>query len=144
MIKLLTINRYVIFCYKTLRIGGISLKVTFLDRSSQFFFRHSRIVRWWFNLSLSIKLMLAFSISSLIILSGGGVAYYLAMSGKELRSNIGILMTFTGITSVFIFLYGLYISYLISTPLRRAVNFAETLSKGDLTPTLYSLSLIHI
>ncbi len=116
------------------------MKVAFLERFSQLFFRHSRIVRWWFNLSLSIKLMLAFLISAIINLSGGGAAYFLAMSGTNLQTNFGILMIFSGIASAFIFLYGLYIAYLTSTPLRRAVNFAETLAKGDLTPNLYSVT----
>lgn len=119
---------------------GIPLKVALLERFNQFFFRHSRIVRWWFNLSLPIKLMLAFLISAIINLSGGGAAYYLAMSGKNLQANIGILMTFSGIASALIVLYGLYIAYLTSTPLRNAVNFAETLAKGDLTPTLYCVT----
>lgn len=112
------------------------MKITFLERINQFFFRHSRIVRWWFNLSLSIKLMLAFSISAVIPILGGGTAYFLAMNGKDAQANIGILMIFSGIASALIFLYGLYIAYLTSTPLRSAVTFAETLSKGDLTPTL--------
>lgn len=115
------------------------MKVAFLERVNQFFFRHSRIVRWWFNLSLSIKLMLAFFISAIINLSGGGAAYYLAMSG-DLQTHIGSLMTFSSIASALIFLYGLYIAYLTATPLRRAVNFAETLAKGDLTPSLYSVT----
>jgi len=116
------------------------LKVAFLERFSQLFFRHSRIVRWWFNLSLTIKLMLAFLISAIINLSGGGAAYFLAMNGTNLQTNFGILMIFSGIASAFIFLFGLYIAYLTSTPLRRAVNFAEALAKGDLTPSLYSLT----
>jgi len=47
-------------------------------------------------------------------------------------------MIFSGTSSVLIFLYELYIAYLTSTPLRRAVNFAKTLAKGDLTPSLSS------
>ena len=114
--------------------------VAFLERFNQFFFRHSRIVRWWFNLSLSIKLMLAFFISAMINVSCGAAVYFIVMNGKDLQTNIGILMIFTGIASALIFLYGLYIAYLTSTPLRHAVNFAETLAKGDLTPSLYSLT----
>lgn len=114
--------------------------VEFLERFNQFFFRHSSIVRWWFNLSLSIKLMLAFLISAFINLSCGGAVYFLVKSGKDLQTHIGSLMIVSGIASALIFLYGLYIAYLTSTPLRRAVNFAETVSKGDLTPSLYSLT----
>lgn len=113
---------------------------TFLERFSQFLVRHSRIIRWWFNLSLSYKLVLAFSISALINLSGGGFAYFLALKGNDLIAHIETLMIFTTLASLLIFLYGLYISYLTSTPLRRAVNFAETLAKGDLTPNLYCLT----
>jgi methyl-accepting chemotaxis protein len=116
------------------------LIVEFLERFNQFFFRHSSIVRWWFNLSLSIKLMLAFLISALINLSCGGTVYFLVKSGKDIQTNIASLMIVSGIASALIFLYGLFIAYLTSTPLRRAVNFAETVSKGDLTPSLYSLT----
>ena len=84
--------------------------------------------------------MLAFLICAIINLSGGGAAYFLAMSGTNSQTNIGILMIFSGLASASIFLYGLYIAYLTSTPLRRAVNFAETLAKGDLTPNLYSVT----
>ncbi len=115
------------------------MKLPVLERFNQFFFQHSRIVRLWFNLSLSITLMLAFFISAIINLSGGGAAYYLAMSGN-LQTHIGSLMIFSSIASALIFLYGLYIAYLTATPLRRAVNFAETLAKGDLTPSLYSVT----
>lgn len=111
-----------------------------LDRLSKFLVRHSRIIRWWFNLSLSHKLVLAFSISALINLSGGGFAYYLALQGQDLVAHIGTLMIVTTLASLLIFLYGLYISFLTSTPLRRSVNFAETLAKGDLTPSLYCLT----
>ena len=116
------------------------MKLAFLEQFNQFFFRHSSLVRWWFNLSLSIKLMLAFFISAMINLSCGGAVYFLVISGKDLQTNIGTVMIFSGIASALIFLYGLYIAYLTSTPLRRAVDFAETLAKGDLTPTLYSLT----
>lgn len=112
----------------------------FLERFSQFLVRHSRIIRWWFNLSLSHKLVLAFSISALINLSSGGFAYYLALSGNDLITHIKTLMIFTTLASLLIFIYGLYISFLTSTPLRRAVDFAETLAKGDLTPKLYCLT----
>ena len=112
----------------------------FLDRFSKFLVRHSRIIRWWFNLSLSHKLVIAFGISALINLSGGGFAYFLVLRGDDLIAHIGTLMIFTSLASVLIFLYGLYISFLTATPLRRAVDFAETVAKGDLTPTLYSLT----
>ena len=111
-----------------------------LDRFSKFLVHHSRIIRWWFNLSLSSKLVLAFSISALINLSGGGFAYFLALKGNNLLAHIQTLMIFTTLASLLIFLYGLYISFLTSTPLNRAVNFAETLAKGDLTPNLYCLT----
>lgn len=112
----------------------------FLERFSQILVRHSRIIRWWFNLALSHKLILAFSISALINFSSGGFAYYLALKGNDLIAHIQTLMIFTTLASLLIFLYGLYISFLTATPLRRAVDFAETLAKGDLTPTLYCLT----
>jgi len=84
--------------------------------------------------------MLAFLISAFINLSCGGTVYYLVKSGKDIQTNIASLMIISGIASALIFLYGLFIAYLTSTPLRRAVNFAETVSKGDLTPSLYSLT----
>jgi len=84
--------------------------------------------------------MLAFLISAFINLSCGGTVYYLVKSGKDIQTNIASLMIVSGIASALIFLYGLFIAYLTSTPLRRAVNFAETVSKGDLTPSLYSLT----
>lgn len=111
-----------------------------LDQFSKFLVQHSRIIRWWFNLSLSHKLVLAFSISAFINLSGGGFAYLLVLKGNDLLAHIGILMIFTTLASLLIFFYGLYISFLTSTPLRRAAYFAETLAKGDLTPKLYCLT----
>ncbi|AFM41405.1 methyl-accepting chemotaxis protein [Desulfosporosinus acidiphilus SJ4] len=112
----------------------------FLDRLSRFLVLKSRIIRWWFNLSLSHKLTLAFSISAIINLSGGGFAYYLAVKGDNLVAHIGTLLLVTTLASLLIFLYGLYISFLTSTPLQRSVEFAETLAKGDLTPQLYCLT----
>ena len=112
----------------------------FLEESSQFFVRHSRIVRWWFNLTLSTKLILAFAISAFINLFTGSVAYFLALMGRNIQTQIGTLMILTTVASVLIFLYGLYIAFLTSTPLRRAVSFADTLAKGDLTPELHCLT----
>lgn len=112
----------------------------FLERVSQFFVRHSRIVRWWFNLTLATKLVLAFSISALITFSAGGFVYILVKRGVDIQSHINTLVILTALASAFIFLYGLYIAFLTSTPLRRAVNFAETLAKGDLTPNLYCMT----
>ncbi|KLU64130.1 methyl-accepting chemotaxis protein McpA [Desulfosporosinus acididurans] len=113
---------------------------SFLERLSQYLFRHSRIIRWWFNLTLSHKLILAFLISALINLSSGGFAYYLALRGGKLVTHIETLLIFSTLASLLIFLYGLYISFLTSRPLRHAVDFADTLAKGDLTPTLSSLT----
>ncbi len=112
----------------------------YLERFSRFFFRNSRVVRWWFNLSLSTKLVLAFSISALMNFSGVGFAYYLAKMGMDIQMHIGSVMIFTTLASVLILLYGLYISFLTTSPLRHAVNFAQTLAKGDLTPQLHSLT----
>lgn len=111
-----------------------------LERLSRFFYKHVGFVRWWFNLTLATKLILAFSINAFITLFFGGIVYYLVKSGTDLRQNVGILLTLTIIASVIIVMYGLYIAYLTSTPLRRSVNFAETIAGGDLTPTLYCMT----
>ena len=111
----------------------------FLERFSQYLFRHSKIIRWWFNLTLSHKLILAFLISALINFSSG-VTYYLTLRGDKLVTHIEIILISSSIASLLIFFYGLYIAFLTSTPLLRAVDFADTLAKGDLTPTINSLT----
>lgn len=110
----------------------------FLDRMSCFFSRHSRIVHWWFNLGVATKLILAFGINSLVILSSGGTVYYLVKNG-DIADHIGFILTLTIIVSIAIFLYGCYISFLIVTPLRRGAVFAEQVSQGDLTASLYCM-----
>lgn len=112
---------------------------SFLDRVSEFFFKHTSIVRWWFNLSVSAKLNLAFGINALITVLAGGVIYYMVKTGANLEQNIGIFLVLLIIAGFVIFIYGLYISYLIATPLRRGVKFAERVAKGDLTATVYSM-----
>lgn len=112
---------------------------SFLDRISEFFFKHSSIVRWWFNLSVSAKLNLAFGINAMITMLAGGFMYFMVKTGADLAHNIGIFTVLLVIAGLIIFVYGLYISYLIATPLRRGVYFAEKMAKGDLTATLYSM-----
>lgn len=112
---------------------------SFLDRISEFFFKHSGIVRWWFNLSVSAKLSLAFGINALITLVAGGAVYFMVKTGANLEQNILIYLVSLVIAGLIIFIYGLYISYLVATPLRRGVQFAEKMAQGDLTATLYSM-----
>lgn len=107
----------------------------FLDRMSYFFARHSRIVHWWFNLGVATKLILAFGINSLITLGSGAVVYILVRKGN-IADNIGLILVLTLIVSIVIFLYGCYIAFLIVTPLRRGVTFAEQVAEGDLTVNL--------
>lgn len=111
----------------------------FLNSISEYFFKHSRIVRWWFNLSVSSKLSLAFVINALIMLAAGGTIYYMVQSGAEVEKNIGGFLAFMIAASIIILLYGTYISFLISTPLRNGVKFAEQVAKGDLTAILYCM-----
>jgi len=111
----------------------------FLNRISEYFFKHSRIVRWWFNLSVASKLSLAFVINALIMLTAGGTVYYMVVSGADVAKNIGVFFAFMIAASIIILLYGNYISFLIATPLRHGVKFAEQVAKGDLTATLYSM-----
>lgn len=112
---------------------------SFLNRISEYFFRHSRIVRWWFNLSVSSKLSLAFGINALIILSAGGTIYSMVKTGLDLKDNIGTFLVLMILTSLIVLLYGQYIAFLVSTPLRHGVEFAEHVAKGDLTASLYSM-----
>ena len=112
----------------------------FLERFGQFFFKHSRIVRWWFNLSLATKLIIAFSINASITLAAGSTVYYLVQKGTSLEHNIGMVLILTAVTSGFIILYGLYIAYLTVTPLRRGVEFATVVAEGNLTPNLYCMT----
>lgn len=111
----------------------------FLDRMSLFFFKHSRIVHWWFNLCISTKLVLAFGISTLVTLATGSSIYILSKMGNNIENSIGFILTLTIILSILTLLYGLYISFLVTSPLRRAVSFAEQVAQGDLTATLYSM-----
>lgn len=111
----------------------------FLNRMSSFFMKHSRIVRWWFNVSISTKLAMAFGISSFLILAAGGSVYILSSMGKDITHNSNFILILTIICSFITFLYGLYIAFLITSPLRRGVKFAEKVAEGDLTATLDSL-----
>ena len=110
-----------------------------LERFSRFAARHSRIVRWWFNLSLATKLIIAFLVSALINFLGGNLSYIFNLMGKPIKDQFALLLINT-IASIVILLYGIYIAYLTSSPLRRAVNFADILAQGDLTPELQSLN----
>ncbi|HVJ49806.1 HAMP domain-containing methyl-accepting chemotaxis protein [Desulfitobacterium sp.] len=110
----------------------------FFDRMSHFFFKHSRIVHWWFNLGVSTKLILAFGINALITLASGGTVYIMAQRG-DLVSHIGLILILTIICSLFIFLYGCYIAFLIVSPLRRTVSFSEQVAQGDLTASLSTM-----
>lgn len=113
---------------------------TFLERFGQFFFKHSRIVRWWFNLGLAAKLIIAFSINASITLAAGGIVYYFVKKGTNLQHHISVVLILTAIASGFIILYGLYIAFLTATPLRRGVQFAQVVAEGDLTPDLYCMT----
>lgn len=108
----------------------------FLNRMSSFFFRHSRIVRWWFNLGVSTKLTLAFGISSFITLAAGSSVYILSGMGKNIADNTSLILMLTIFCSIITFFYGLYIAFLITSPLRQGVKFAEQVAEGDLTATL--------
>ncbi len=107
----------------------------FLERISSFTFKHSRIVRWWFNRNISLKLILAFTINALATLSAGLVTYYLVQTGT-IEQDIRILLVLIAIVSLFIVLYGFYIAFLTATPIRHSVEFAKTVAEGDLTPNL--------
>lgn len=111
----------------------------YLNRLSEFFFKHSRIVRWWFNLSVSSKLSMAFGINTLFMLLAGGTIYYMVKTGADLEKNIWTFLIFMIVASLVLLLYGLYISFLVSTPLRRGVEFAERVAQGDLTAVLYCM-----
>ncbi|MGE4272004.1 MAG: methyl-accepting chemotaxis protein [Desulfitobacterium sp.] len=111
----------------------------FLNRISEFFFKHSRIVRWWFNLSVSSKLALAFGINAMITISAGGIIYYMVRTGADLEQNIGLYLALLVTAGIIVLFYGLYISFLVATPLRHSVIFAEKVAKGDLTATIYSM-----
>lgn len=110
----------------------------FLDRMSLFFSNHSRIVHWWFNLGVATKLIMAFGINALITLGSGGTIYFLVQRG-DLTDHIGMILTLTVILSIVMLLYGCYIAFLVVTPLRRGVAFAEQVAQGDLTATLYCM-----
>lgn len=112
----------------------------FLQKFSVFFFRRFRIVRWWFNLSLATKLVIAFAINASVTIAFGGIIYYLVQSGKDFQEHLGFLLGAVCIASVVILLYGMYIAFLTSTPLLKSVGFAKTIADGDLTPSLSCLS----
>lgn len=105
-----------------------------LERVSLFAFKHFRVVRWWFNLNLSYKLVMAFAINGLITMAAGLLTYYFVKTGTDIQQQSILVLIF--IVSLFIILYGCYIAYLTTTPIRSSVKFAETVAKGDLTPTL--------
>lgn len=111
----------------------------FLDRMSLFFFKHSRIVRWWFNRAVSTKLVMAFGISAFITLAAGGSVFILSKIGISISKNINLILGLTLLSSLLIFLYGLYIAFLITSPLRRGVSFAEQVAQGDLNAVLYCM-----
>ncbi|KLU59555.1 methyl-accepting chemotaxis protein McpA [Peptococcaceae bacterium CEB3] len=108
----------------------------YVEWTSQFFFKHVGIVRWWFNLALAGKLILAFVINALITLLAGTAVLLMARSGMNIAQHLDFILSLTLIASTLILLYGLYISVLTSRPLRRAVAFAQVVAEGDLTPRL--------
>ncbi len=112
----------------------------FLDRLSHFFYNHSRVVRWWFNLSLSIKLILSFSINAIIPSAIGLFVFFLVKSGSNIQERVNHILIFSFIATAIIFFYGLYIAFLTSTPIHRSLEFAKTVAAGDLTPNLYSMT----
>lgn len=112
----------------------------FLDRLSRFFYEHSRVVRWWFNLSLRAKLLLTFSIISGLILIAGVFVYTAVSSGMNMQAQVGKMLAVSISVSSLTFLYGVYVAYLTSTPVRRGVEFAQIVARGDLTPQLESIS----
>ena len=112
----------------------------FLDRLSHYFIKHSSIVRWWFNLSLSVKLILSFSINALMTSAIGLSMFFLVKSGSNIQDRIDLILIFSLIASGIILFYGLYIAFLTITPIHRSLEFAKTVASGDLTPTLYSMT----
>lgn len=112
----------------------------FLQRLSEFAYKHFRVVRWWFNSALAAKLTIAFTLNALIILGFGALIYYLVKTGQDLGQNLEFLLILIGAASLIVLLYGLYISYLTCVPLRQSVNFAKIIAGGDLTPELSCLS----
>lgn len=106
----------------------------FLEKFSLFAFSHSGIVRWWFNLKLSYKLVMAFVINGLITMVAGMITYYFVKTGTELEQQSVLAIIF--LASLFNIFYGCYIAYLTAMPIRRSVQFAEIVAKGDLTPQL--------
>jgi methyl-accepting chemotaxis protein len=81
---------------------------------------------------------MAFAINGLITMAAGLVTYYLAKAGTDIQQQSILILVF--IVSLFIILYGCYIAYLTTTPIRRSVKFAETVARGDLTPNLECLT----
>lgn len=105
-----------------------------LERISSFAFKHFWVVRWWFNLNLSYKLVMAFAINGLVTMAAGLVTYHVVKNGTDIEQQSVLGLIF--IVSLFIVLYGCYIAYLTATPIRCSMKFAETVARGDLTPNL--------
>jgi len=112
----------------------------FLEQVTQFFYKHVGVVRWWFNLTLAVKLIMAFCLSGLVTFGIGATIFYFMHSGTNLQTRLDLFLGLSALAGLLIILYGLYIAYLVSTPLKRGVLFAETIAKGDLTPTLYCMT----
>ncbi|NLI90798.1 MAG: methyl-accepting chemotaxis protein [Peptococcaceae bacterium] len=111
-----------------------------LERLSLLLYKKIRLVRWWFNLSLSVKIILAFILSGSLTLGSGILLIVLMRFGMNETYNVCLLLIVTLFAGLIIILYGLYLSFLIATPLRRGVRFAETVAGGDLTPEIYCLT----
>ncbi len=111
-----------------------------LERISLFLYKRSKMVHWWFNLSISSKIILAFVISGSLTLGTGVLLITLMHFGLDGMSNMILFLAISVISGLLIILYGLYLSFLISTPLRRALRFAETVASGDLTPEVFCLT----
>ncbi len=112
----------------------------FLDRFSHFFYKHVPVVRWWFNVSLAVKLIMAFSVCAFITLGGALAMIICIKNGIDLSTHFTFMIVLSSCLALFILLYGLYVTYLISFPLRKGVDFAQTVATGDLTPSLYSMT----
>ncbi|MDR3288856.1 MAG: methyl-accepting chemotaxis protein [Peptococcaceae bacterium] len=111
----------------------------FLETFSQFLFNKSTLVRWWFNLPIAAKLNLSYAVSSVVILAIGVLIFVLVTSGFNLQHQILWILIFVIVAASFNLMYGLYISFLISVPLRYGAVFAKNVAQGDLT-----LSLSHM
>ncbi|MDU2063321.1 MAG: HAMP domain-containing methyl-accepting chemotaxis protein [Sporomusaceae bacterium] len=105
-----------------------------LEQFSLCAFSHSSIVRWWFNLRLSWKLVLAFTVNGAITMIAGFITYYFVKEGTEFEQQA--VLGLIALASLLNIVYGCYIAYLTTAPIRRSVQFAETVAHGDLTPNL--------